>query len=512
MNRFLVPTFLLTAALSALAPYPSEAQPPTDLLLPPQASAAAPRGKATARRARKARVDSTALSGSDIRLQLFDDLQVELTRKKIDRPASNKLVWVGENADGAQGVLTVSDGVLTGTVFADHRAFEITIEPDGDYAVAELDSAAFPTDDPVAGGLEAAAGDAASAAAVPAANELGSGTVQMDIMVVWTAAAEAAGGGRAAMESLALNAVANSNAVYVNSRVNAQMRLVYAGLANFAENPSNISDDLAALQGGSDGRFDNVHSLRTQYGADIVTLLGEGYRGAGTCGIGYVMTSLSASMAPYAFDIVDRSCALANLSFPHEVGHNQGLQHDPGNAGGQGVTSYAYGYQDPSGYFRTIMAYGSSLRIPYLSNPGVAYNGRPTGTTGQDNARSLNASAATIAAFRSPSGTSSGPTPPPEPNSPTTCDYSVSTSSLSFQTSGGSKSVSVTAPAGCGWSASSAASWVALNADGGSGSGSITVSVGANTSAERTATVTVAGRTISVSQSGATVKRRGRNK
>ena len=47
-------------------------------------------------------------------------------------------------------------------------------------------------------------------------------------MIVWTPNAEAAAGGRAAMESLALASVANANLVYANSGINAQLNLVYA--------------------------------------------------------------------------------------------------------------------------------------------------------------------------------------------------------------------------------------------------------------------------------------------
>ena len=73
-------------------------------------------------------------------------------------------------------------------------------------------------------------------------------------MIVWTPNAEAAQGGRAAMESLALNSVANANLVYTNSGVNAQLRLVYAGKVSYTETPSNISTDLNALRGTADGK------------------------------------------------------------------------------------------------------------------------------------------------------------------------------------------------------------------------------------------------------------------
>ena len=132
------------------------------------------------------------------------------------------------------------------------------------------------------------------------------------------------------MESLAQASVANANLVYANSGVNAQLRLVYGAAINYVETRGNISSDLTAIRSTSDGALDVVHTLRTQYGADVVTLIGEGYRASGSCGIGGLMSTVSTSFASYAFSVVDRTCAVGNLSYAHEVGHNQGLNHDAG--------------------------------------------------------------------------------------------------------------------------------------------------------------------------------------
>ena len=512
MLHRLLPVFALAAA-AVVVPSPAVAQSP-DLLLPPQASSAASRRDVPALRARKARVHLPALESAAIRLHLFDDVQPTLTRTSLQRPAADRLVWVGRDASGAQAVLTVARGVLTGTVFTDNRVFEVTLEPDGQYAVAELDPGAFPTDDPPFDDvqfevLQAPDGQLAEGTTAPAlvtAAEVADGTpVQIDVMIVWTPRAESAAGGAAAMQSLAMNAVANANLAYTNSLVNARLNLVYDGRVEFVETPSNISGDLGALRGTTDGQIDHVHTLRTQYGADVVSLIGDGYRAAGSCGIGSLMSTVSTSFAGYAFNVVDRTCAVGNLSYAHEVGHNQGLHHDPSNAGSTPSYSYAYGYQDPGGYFRTVLSYGSATRVAYLSNPAVSYNGRATGTASQDNARALNANAGTVAAFRSaPGGTTTEPTPG------TTCTYSVSTTSLSFAASGGSKTVSVTAPAGCAWSAAndSGSSWVVLSTGSGTGNGAVTVTTTSNGGSARSTSITVAGRTVGISQQG--VKARGK--
>jgi len=492
--------------LAVTAAVPAAAQTVPDLLVAPQASSAATRRDVPARRVRKARMNPAALDSATMRLHLFDDVQPTLKRKKLSRPAPDKLVWVGDGDNGSQAVLSVVRGVLTGAVYVDNRSFEISSDPDGQYTVAELDPTSFPTDDPVFddGRFEVLnapdAMDVESDAMVASAADALTGTpVQIDVMVVWTPLAEASAGGQAAMESLAAASVENANLVYANSGVNAQLRLVYGGKVNYVESGGNISADLTNVRSAGDGILDEVHTLRTQYGADVVTLIGEGYRAAGACGIGSLMVTVSTSFSSYAFNVVDRSCALGNLSYAHEVGHNQGLQHDPANAGSAPSAPYAYGYQDPSGYFRTLMAYGGATRVPYLSSPNNFYNGLVMGTATQDNVRALNATIGTVAAFKSTGG---GSTPPPTQPPPVTCTYSVSTTSISFAAAGGSKSVTVTAPSGCTWNTANdtASAWVGMNTAGGTGSGTVTVTAAANTGAARSTTVTIAGKTVAISE------------
>jgi len=84
------------------------------------------------------------------------------------------------------------------------------------------------------------------------------------------------------------------------------------------------------------------------------------------------------------------------------------------------------------------------------------------------------------------------------------CSYSISPSSASFSSGGGSDIVSVSAGDGCGWSATSNASFITIVSNSsGSGSGAISYAVAPNSGAARTGTMTVAGKTISITQAGA---------
>ncbi len=454
-------------------------------------------------RGRRAKASLKALDAPALLLNLFDNTQTAVTRTKVERPRADRLVWHGRGADGSQVALSVVKGALAGTVYSFGQTFDIVSDGNGLYRISELDSAAFPTDDPEfdaipgAGAKGAGRGVTASAPAMSA-----DGVVQIDVMVLWTPAARnAVGGTQAAIDSLVQSAVANANLAYANSHINAQLRLVHSEEVSFTE--TSIQTDLSSLSTSGDGVLDRVQSLRDQYGADIVTLLGNGYAAAGSCGQGYVMGAVSTSFAPWAFNVVDQSCAAGYLSYAHEVGHNEGLQHDPANASVSPAYPYAYGYQDPSGTFRTVLAYGGAQRVPFFSSPSVLYNTMPTGTSTQNNAAALNLTAPTVSQFRPTAGgsVSAGSTPPPPP-----CSYSVSPTSLSFSTTGGSANVTVTTTSGCSWASSSGTSWV--NAVGtASVSGASKVTAQQNAGGNRSSSVTVAGVRVSVSQQGVKVPR-----
>jgi hypothetical protein len=82
------------------------------------------------------------------------------------------------------------------------------------------------------------------------------------------------------------------------------------------------------------------------------------------------------------------------------------------------------------------------------------------------------------------------------------CAYTISPTAYTAAPTGASTSISVTAATGCIWSAASGVSWIMVNSgSSGSGNGTVAVTVAANTTtAARTGTVTIAGRTWTVSQ------------
>src|SRR5262249_4699993 len=156
------------------------------------------------------------------------------------------------------------------------------------------------------------------------------------------------------------------------------------------------------------------------------------------------------SFASYAFAVVEQYWSTGPYyTFPHEVGHVFGSEHDRANASGSGAYPYSYGYQhEVSGNpFITIMAYDCNTlncpTIPYYSNPTVNYNSSPTGIASNqnnsaDNAQSLNNTAPTVALFRTSAGG---------------CTFSLNPTSNSVAAGGGTGSVAITAGSGCSWTA-----------------------------------------------------------
>ncbi len=130
--------------------------------------------------------------------------------------------------------------------------------------------------------------------------------------------------------------------------------------------------------------------------------------GGGYCGLGYVMRNVSASFESSAFQVTDRGCAVGNLSWPHEHGHNMGMEHNPENSSAYpSGASYPYSFAHyVNGSYRTVMSYSSPCtsgctRVAHFSNPNVNHNGVPTGIANQrDNHRTANNVAFTVANFR----------------------------------------------------------------------------------------------------------------
>lgn len=383
-----------------------------DLLTPN--GGAAPRG-GRVKRAQKAFGNASAIKQKMLNINLFPDRKIVAVRDREINAANGDTVWVGRVAGEPFSRVTISSrgGVIAGSIelvrYGGSEVYEVVPSATGDYTISQVQMAGdvcpvvVPTGQtPPGGNTPPVAGDGSVAT--------------IDLLVLYTPASRILYG-QAGIEAMIQAAVADANTAYQNTQISAALNLKAMVEIAYTED-GNINNALSRLQSATDGIMDQAHSLRETYAADVVTLVCEDSNSAG---IGYVMTTPSTSFAPYAFNVI-YSGALSGLTLPHEIGHHMGCQHNRENSSSPGAFPYAYGMRncttDGTG-FRTVMSYycSDAPRIPYFSTPNLAYNGYPLGiayetdpATSCDNARCINATAATVAAFRS--------TPSPVPDTP----------------------------------------------------------------------------------------------
>ncbi len=196
-------------------------------------------------------------------------------------------------------------------------------------------------------------------------------------------------------------AVAEANLAFSSSGVSCAVRLTHHQLVSFT--PSKMNTDLGRLQKAGDGVLDEALLLRDLHAADNVSLWHNYLNDA--AGVGYLTRSASQAKT-YGFNIVDIDYAIHNRSWIHEVGHNMGMNHDQANATGLGWNNACYGHRftgtTTGTLYGSIMAYPPGQRVGQFSNPGVNYDGTPTGTAVANNAAVAVASKTAVAAARVP--------------------------------------------------------------------------------------------------------------
>lgn len=410
----------LSAMLSGLllvCSYYAEAQMSgvTGKLLTPSNEAAPPRGKA--KRTQKSKVDANALKNKMLNIELFPDRKIVAVRDREVCQANGDTIWVGRVSGEPFSRVTIAShgGVVAGSIelarYGGSEVYEVQPTAVGDVTVAQIQMAGDVCPVVVPVGQTPSGGNAPPVA--------GDGAVStVDLLVLYTPASRTLYG-QAGIEAIIQAAVADANTAYLNTQINVVLNLKAMVEVPYTED-GNISNALARLQSPTDGIMDQAHTLRETYAADVVTLVCEDSNSAG---IGYVMTAPSTSFAPYAFNVV-YSGALSSLTLPHEIGHHMGCQHNRENASSQGAYPYAYGMRnctvDGTG-FRTVMSYycSDAPRIPYFSTPNLQYNGTLLGigyemdpANASDNARCINETAATVAAFRGAASVASVPSAP----------------------------------------------------------------------------------------------------
>jgi hypothetical protein len=322
---------------------------------------------------------------------------------QVEERGQNDVSWYGP-LQGEEGTLqlVLSNEGMTGNIRTETTLYHIEPLGGGLHAVSRVDMGKLPpehTADNPSGALDYAgpALDASPFAPGSAYTTALAAASTQTVLVVYTASALTASGN---ITNLIQLAVDETNRSYTNSGIGITSTRVHTAQVTYSEANRSFSQHTTALRSTTDGIMDNVHTLRNTYGADIVVLV---VNDSEACG----QAAAIKATATTAFAVAHYSCITGYYSFGHEIGHLQGARHDRAVDGSTSPYSYGHGYVDPNDRWRTIMAYGNACnnctRVQYWSNPNVTYpsTGQAMGTaTYEDNARVLNTTAATVAAFR----------------------------------------------------------------------------------------------------------------
>lgn len=347
---------------------------------------------------------ATAIRGTPLPTGLseLDGSGLRLERSTVGDGATH-LFFVDPARPGHSASLLLREGRLTGVIDHPNDLRERFTSRGAGVSVRTIADAER---DPPCGGAMRGAQDPDVAAAPPIAR-LADGCDDgstMDVLVVYTAAAMAEAGSREALLDEIDWAIADSNLVYANSGIPITIRLAAAIEATgYAESAVDMSADLDALTITNDGALDNVHALRNEVGADFVALVRSS--GGGACGVAWLLDG-SDTAGAYAFSVTARNC-FGNRTFTHEIGHNMGCCHAPGDGGGcldGGIYAYSLGHRFTASdgvEYRTVMAYQPGTRIPHFSSGTVTYSGSLTGIPNErDNARTITETRMTTANHR----------------------------------------------------------------------------------------------------------------
>jgi hypothetical protein len=223
----------------------------------------------------------------------------------------------------------------------------------------------------------------------------------------------------------------DTNVIFENSLASPRLSIVHTALATDYVEADTLLEDLNRLlvrdlsdeeiQTGEVALLQNVHDLRNEYRADVVSLVTRPtyeYPVQQKCGKSTLMTVEDDSFEKYAFTVIPFDCMSGNFSFAHELGHVMGADHDSlsSRLPTQIANNWAFVMTHPSAGkmpWRTVMAENNAAcaeakplvgckRLPYFSNPdpSLKYGGDPMGSIKANNSGVVSSTADTVSQYQ----------------------------------------------------------------------------------------------------------------
>lgn len=353
--------------------------------------------------------------------------------------------WYGQVQDSGWLGVTVADNVLRGTLVTVEQSYQIFGSPDSGFILAEIDPGRLP---PAHGSKLM---DRAQKLTTQQLNDLpyariarpfptSSQTIQsgnpvrLDLLIMYTAQAQIDAGGPAGLNALIQQSIDNTNQAFINSG--------YPSLSVREVHRQLLTGFVPSGTTAEDARFDRdrlrvdsqITTARDAHYADVTMVLlrdvfdaagalqlfacGSAYVQSPTCGDAgaYPQCGVGASFEDYAISWVSTECATlpGRNTFPHELGHLMGAEHQPGGppiSQDPADASFVWSYAN---FRRFGTPFGTLMWIPTqqtgqlpqplnFSDPDVFIGTIPSGIAGQrDNIRTFEALAPIMEQFRIP--------------------------------------------------------------------------------------------------------------